>query len=238
VDELVQGATSYFDFAFQPKVLVRARAGREFVAGAHAVRGGTAAEELPRHPDLVAAHLPFLTLSRLERRAEVGRALIDEGAPWDFSWQSQLVATVERQGRLFEFWRRHAVAGDGTLAGLAVDVDERFAAALQPTLRRLTEAWGGVIPLDTEISFVRTDAESVVTAAVELVSRYAAQGAESERVKRELASTREQLEEVEASLAALSATWRSWFRRLLARLLLSRREKFSATKEQRRGDVR
>jgi hypothetical protein len=73
----------------------------------------------------------------------MGRRHQQAGAPSSFGWQNQLLALLEQQGRLNEFWSRHALDPDDDTAitsdGLRTCRDQVLAEALSPTISLLQE---------------------------------------------------------------------------------------------------
>ena len=116
-DEIRRGSLNFFDLPFGSKVVMRNDGTRWLAAGTHALKGGsgTIGEEVAS-PAMRAAHVPFLSRRRLERRVTHGRLMVDDGFSLDHGWQSQMLFDFARDGRLDEFWQSHSVDSEGHAA--------------------------------------------------------------------------------------------------------------------------
>ncbi|MBR7800083.1 glycosyltransferase family 2 protein [Undibacterium fentianense] len=107
---MYSGEKTFFDFEFPSKIICRYSHFLKLNTGAHTAThfgGGANAER--NEPMLFAAHLPMLTRSRLDKRAEHGKKLMDLGNPWYAGWQQQLVYRLQQEDRLDWFWSQHSI---------------------------------------------------------------------------------------------------------------------------------
>lgn len=142
VQAIAEGQTNYFRQPFGSKVIFRNTTTAWLEAGSHALRPFLRSQSLLAHrKHLRGAHLPLLSRARLHRKAAIGRRHQQEGAPSSFGWQNQMLAGLEQQGRLDEFWSRHALDPESdtsiTSDGLRTCRDPVLAEALGPTISLL-----------------------------------------------------------------------------------------------------
>jgi len=148
ITELVELRANYFDFAFQPKVINRFRAGQWYTEGAHFLRDEVTAQANPgaECTALRAAHLPFASQERLRLRVERGLETIASGAVPDFAWQSQMVARIFELGALEDFWKAHSSPASES-PGVSTEQSETFAGALRPTVEALKARFGSTLEI-------------------------------------------------------------------------------------------
>lgn len=109
-DSIMQGGLNFFDVPFLPKVIFRLPLDSWPVAGSHAISGMHPEKEFNFDDEhTFVAHLPFLTVDRLERRARHGKELAAAGYSRDHGWQSQVVNHMQAQGKLEEYWKRVSI---------------------------------------------------------------------------------------------------------------------------------
>ncbi len=151
MDELEELRSNYFNFAFQPKVINRYRAGQWYTEGAHFLIDRLTGDEIHGVPveELRTVHLPMASFKRLSLRADRGEEAINSGASRDFGWQSQMVARIRQHGQILTFWQSHSVRAPGEVpSGVVSAQDDAFMNAIQPTIGRLRHYWGDSLPED------------------------------------------------------------------------------------------
>ncbi|MCX5928016.1 MAG: glycosyltransferase [Cyanobium sp. LacPavin_0920_WC12_MAG_63_22] len=156
VQAIAEGQTNYFRRPFGGKVIFRNTTTAWLEAGSHSLRPFLRSQSLLAHrTHLRGAHLPLLSRVRLHRKAAMGRRHQQAGAPSSFGWQNQMLARLEQQGRLDEFWSRHALDPDDDTAitsdGLRTCRDPDLAEALSPTISLLQELGLPQMPLPAGI---------------------------------------------------------------------------------------
>ena len=142
VQAIAEGQTNYFRLPFGSKVIFRNTTTAWLEAGSHSLRPFLRSQSLLAHrTHLRGAHLPLLSRARLNRKAAIGRRHQQDGAPSSFGWQNQMLALLEQQGRLDEFWSRHALDPESDTAitsdCLRTCRDPVLAEALGPTISLL-----------------------------------------------------------------------------------------------------
>ena len=111
VESIVQGGLNFFEVPFDSKVMFRLPQQSWAGGGSHSLLGvGPELEfKIPEENTFV-AHLPFLTLERLIRRAERGETLVKTGYSRDHGWQSQAVYQMQKDGKLDEYWEQNSIS--------------------------------------------------------------------------------------------------------------------------------
>jgi hypothetical protein len=142
-DEIQHGTISFFDVPFPTKVIFRGGMSGWLAAGSHAIKSFLPVHEVSVSPDQFrVAHFPLLSRERLRLKVRQGRDLIAQGFPRVHGWQSQMLARMDSNGRLDDFWIRHSVgpAADVDDSGCPVIIrDDAFSRAIAPTLALLRE---------------------------------------------------------------------------------------------------
>ena len=156
VQAIAEGQTNYFRRPFGGKVIFRNTTTAWLEAGSHSLRPFLRSQSLLAHrTHLRGAHVPLLSRVRLNRKAAIGRRHQQAGAPSSFGWQNQMLAHLEQQGRLDEFWSRHALDPDDDTAitsdGLRTCRDPVLAEALRPTISLLQSLGLPQMPLPAGI---------------------------------------------------------------------------------------
>jgi len=156
VQAIAEGQTNYFRRPFGGKVIFRNSSSAWLEAGSHSLRPFLRSQSLLAHrTHLRGAHVPLLSRVRLNRKAAIGRRHQQAGAPSSFGWQNQMLAHLEQQGRLDEFWSRHALDPDDDTAitsdGLRTCRDPVLAEALRPTISLLQSLGLPQMPLPAGI---------------------------------------------------------------------------------------
>ena len=144
IQAIMEGQINYFRLPFGGKVIFRNSSSAWLEAGSHSLHPFIRSQSLLAHRNhLRGAHLPLLSRARLVRKAATGRCHRLEGEPASFSWQNQMLASLEEQGRLDAFWSRHALEPEAeaeasiTADGLRFCRDPALSEALTPTIREL-----------------------------------------------------------------------------------------------------
>jgi hypothetical protein len=154
MDSLEALESNYFDYSFQPKVIARYQPDRWFAPGAHFLVDPLSGDriESAEIEGISAAHMPFASIQRLEKRAQRGIKLRDSGVEREFAWQSQMVGRVHEEGRLAHLWQSHSMAEFGVSGEtIASSPEVHLAATLELTLDKLSEAWGGALNSEGKI---------------------------------------------------------------------------------------
>ena len=126
----VSGQVNFFQVPFSSKVIFRLPTNAWPTAGAHSLTGLVDVwEKEVSEDDLFAAHLPFLTRERLQRRAEHGRDLVTAGYWRRFGWQSQVVHEFSLQNQLDAYWNQVSIP--------AIGVSKFFQTIADPRLSRI-----------------------------------------------------------------------------------------------------
>lgn len=136
------GELNFFDLPFPTKVIFRP-ADAWLAAGSHHLKGPAGAITQSVPSDVVrAAHLPLVSLRRLQKKARHGRRLIDSGFGPDHGWQNQMLARLDAEGRLDEFWVRHCADPPADISGPLPTLveDGAFSAQLAAALEALARA--------------------------------------------------------------------------------------------------
>jgi hypothetical protein len=127
----VKGEVNFFQVPFDSKVIFRFPITAWPTAGAHSLTGQEEiAEKKLREDYLFAAHLPFLTRERLQRRADHGRDLAAAGYPMNFGWQSQVVHHFGLQNKLDEYWDQVSMPANGLPKFFQTSIDTRLSKLL------------------------------------------------------------------------------------------------------------
>ena len=215
----------FFDLPFPPKVIFRNVPGIQVGPGAHHVAiGGTELPAPGQDERLFAAHLSLTSREKLRHRAAHGFRLQNAGRPLWYGWQNQLLYRLSQEGRLEEFWDRHALPDDdpdGCNIGLTGMLDDSFARAVEPALDYLRQGFGTgdtgyfgtssiprrqaaetAIPLSTAVAF----ADTLLRQAAELNAAQA-EAAHLGRVL-EVAQAHLEIARGEAYLMRQSSSWR------------------------------
>lgn len=110
ISEVESLETSYFDYPFLNKVLVRWRSGWSWVQGAHGIKGMDTSEHFKfEFVKLFFDHFPMLSWEHLMRRVLHGKELIKDQVEFTTGWQSQVVTRLHEKGNLQEFWKKLTV---------------------------------------------------------------------------------------------------------------------------------
>ncbi|WP_005037431.1 glycosyltransferase family 2 protein [Holophaga foetida] len=109
-----------FHIPFPSKVIFRNLDSIRVLAGAHDIVHYTGKPMRSVSIDsLYTAHLSWLSMDRLKRKAEQGKKHVDNGLPRRHGWQNQLIHQVACDNRLARFWERHSLPGEGQPTDLA-----------------------------------------------------------------------------------------------------------------------
>jgi hypothetical protein len=123
--------TSYFDFPFAGKVIVRWRPGLEWSQGAHIVHGIAPDEHKIVDPaSLYLAHFPMLEWDHLLVRSQNGAAKIRQGRRLQDGWQSQMVFRLHERQQLSAFWELNSVPVTQSAARSDIVFNEQLNRAL------------------------------------------------------------------------------------------------------------
>jgi glycosyltransferase involved in cell wall biosynthesis len=127
--EIESGRRLFYEIPFDSKVIARRRPGMWLAAGAHVIRGIDSPREYAgKDLGLRCAHLTYLSLKRLEQKADLGASHRLNRFPAHHGWQNQMLARLAAAGQLERYWSHHSYAAAGRGAGdihpsLAVDSD-------------------------------------------------------------------------------------------------------------------
>ena len=128
----VKGDINFFQVPFDSKVIFRLPTNAWPTAGAHSLNGIEDVKEKKIAEDYVfAAHLPFLTRERLQRRAEHGRDMVAAGYTVNFAWQSQVVHEFRLQNRLDDYWEQVSIPANGVSKFFQTTSDLRLSKLLK-----------------------------------------------------------------------------------------------------------
>lgn len=150
IDRILLGSANYFDFPFASKIIVRRRDAAWIASGSHGLKYPDHVVEVAAPDDLRVAHLPLLSRERLEGRVELGRSYAALDYPREHGWQSRMLYEISEKDGLDEFWERHSMA-DPVVRGPGwptAQRDDALVVALEPTLERLTAAFGDRLDLE------------------------------------------------------------------------------------------
>jgi hypothetical protein len=117
IDAIIEGRQNYFDHEFQPKVIARYHAGLHLRAGSHRV-ASVSPPAIRIGPERgYRAHLPLLSLGRLELRTYQSKEYDRIGLPVDHGWQSRLIHRAHMKGELEPLWHRHSISAQASTPG-------------------------------------------------------------------------------------------------------------------------
>lgn len=155
VETIVHGSLNFFQVPFPSKVIFRLPHDFWAASGSHGMVNAKADEEFkfPEENTFV-AHLPFLTESRLIRRAARGADLVRDGYPRNHGWQSQVVNQVLTLGRLHEYWSSNSISGHNPtnqFQGPNTQTDLRLRPVLEKAANELQSILGNIRSVDAEI---------------------------------------------------------------------------------------
>ncbi len=141
-DDIYHGRLNFFHIPFPSKVIFRNEGLKRVAAGCHRVEFQ---KHTPLHlaDDIYAAHLSWLSLERLRRKAEQGQQHVANGFHRKHGWQNQLIFQMANEKRLDQLWERHSLPEPGCPPGDSptnVQVNLDFRSAIQTTVQTLVQA--------------------------------------------------------------------------------------------------
>lgn len=138
-EEIYKGNLNFFHMPFPSKVIFRNQGWMHLAAGSHDVDYNKDVTTQPTD-QLYAAHLSWISLERLRRKADLGKTHIVNGYPKNHGWQNQLIYQIASEDRLEELWERHSLPEPGEPRGCAptnVRRNRDFQAAIKTTTQIL-----------------------------------------------------------------------------------------------------
>ncbi|ABA87336.1 hypothetical protein Pcar_0073 [Syntrophotalea carbinolica DSM 2380] len=141
-EEIYKGNLNFFHMPFPSKVIFRNQGWMHLAAGSHDVAYNKDVETL-RTDQFYAAHLSWISLERLRRKADLGKTHIVNGYSKKHGWQNQLIYRIAEEDRLEELWERHSLPEPGEPRGCAptnVKRNRDFQSAIKTTVQILVRS--------------------------------------------------------------------------------------------------
>jgi len=196
---------TFFDAAFDTKVIVRRGTSPWITAGAHQLPDGSTVEGTMNPVRFECGHVPFASRDALERRAERAQRVVEATQQADHGWQTRLVFRAAQSGQLEGFWKRHSI---GAGADPIVVVDESLSAGISETLRVLESRGVDLARVDRSLTPTLTQSleltDSLTLRTVDALQEVAAEiVARNTQLNSELQWRDEELERLNAQLESL-----------------------------------
>jgi len=161
-NNLVAGATNFFDIPFPSKVITRESVFRNLQTGGHSAVGAT---EVSGGTKLFAMHVPFSSKSNLVARANAGEQVPAHRSAAGESWQQRALYEIRQKHDLDDFWLSHTIPVDGDLTQSQrkrprTEVDKNFSTSLRPAIEELGEIFA-VQQLDDKKTDVKATISSI-----------------------------------------------------------------------------
>jgi hypothetical protein len=141
-EEIELGEVNFFAEPFAAKVIVRSAKDLWLEAGAHVIHRPEGSREVMADvSEVYAAHLPFPSWSRVQRKVLQGQELVAQGFDPEHGWQAQMLARLEKAGQLEGFWEAHSLGEQSDAsqhrAQPLYEHDDSFSLAIGVTLGSL-----------------------------------------------------------------------------------------------------